>query len=402
MIDSVQNVKQSRRLIWALGIAQIVSWGSLFYGFPLFVLPMMESFGWSLPLVNGAATIGLMTAGLCAYPIGALIDRHGGRVVMGVGSLGVATLLALWSSVTHVYQFYLIWVGLGACMAAVLYDPVFIVLTRRFNSDAKHAITLVTLIAGFSGTIFIPLVELMLELLSWRQALVILAVGNLLFCVPIHFLMVPNGNTGPAGHVSEEQSTGSSTRALMSKRLRDPVFWGLALWFTACSGTAAGILFQIVPYLKSIGVDQAVMLMTVALIGPMQVMGRIIVMSFGEKMNISTVGGCISLLMPLSVLCLVFLPPELRWLGFFSVSFGLANGIFTIIRGIAPADWLGQEEYGRLMGALGFPSMLATALAPLMTAIVWSKTGDPLVMLWALFALALVGFLGYLVAAGNR
>jgi len=363
---------------------------------------MMQDFGWSLPLVNGAATIGLMTAGLCAYPIGALIDRHGGRVVMSVGSLGVATLFALWSTVTNVYQFYLIWVGLGACMAAVLYDPVFIVLTRHFSSGAKHAITLVTLIAGFSGTIFIPLIEFMLGLLSWRQALVILASGNLLICFPIHFLLVPSRNTDPAGHASEEQSTGSATYGLMSKRLRDPVFWGLTLWFTACSGAAAGILFQIVPYLKSVGTDQAVMLMTVALIGPMQVVGRIIVMSFGEKMNISTVGGCISLLMPVSVLCLIFLPQELRWLGFFSVSFGLANGIFTIIRGIAPADWLGQEEYGRLIGALGVPSMLATALAPLMTAIVWSKTGDPLVMLWALFALALVGFLGYLVAATKR
>ena len=51
-------------IITALGSAQIVSWGSLFYGFPLFVLPMADAFDWSLPLLNGAATVGLLTAGL--------------------------------------------------------------------------------------------------------------------------------------------------------------------------------------------------------------------------------------------------------------------------------------------------------------------------------------------------
>ena len=97
-----------------------------------FVLPMAESLGWSLTLLNGAATGGLLVTGLCAYPVGALIDRHGGRYIMAAGSFCAAVLLALWSTIADPYVFYAIWLGLGACMAAILYEPVFVVFDPAF------------------------------------------------------------------------------------------------------------------------------------------------------------------------------------------------------------------------------------------------------------------------------
>lgn len=65
-----------------LGAAQVCSWGSLYYAFPLIAQAMSEDLGWSKTQLYGAATLGLALAGLAAYPIGAAIDAGRGRLVI--------------------------------------------------------------------------------------------------------------------------------------------------------------------------------------------------------------------------------------------------------------------------------------------------------------------------------
>ena len=384
-------------IISALGCAQIVSWGSIFYGFPVFVLPMADALGWSLPLLNGAATAGLLVTGLCAYPVGAGIDRYGGRAIMTGGSFAASLLLVAWSQVVQPVAFYAIWLALGACMAAILYEPVFAVLTQHFEADARRAITALTLIAGFASTVFIPLIETLLGTLLWRDVLLVLAGLNACICIPIHWWLVPpKPRSQPA---DEEQAPPQDSQAVMRQHLRNPVFWGLTVWFTAWTAGLSGVVFQLVPYLKSSGVDTATMLIAIALIGPMQVVGRLVMMFFGERARISVVGGLTTTLTLSAVVILLVSPPELSWLILFAAAFGTANGITTILRGVAPAEWLGREHYGKTMGAMGAPMMAASALAPLGTATIWTATGDPAWMLTVLLGVALTGTAGFWFAA---
>jgi hypothetical protein len=64
---------------WALAVAQLVSWGSIYYAFSLFVVPMEIAMGWSRTATNAALSIGLLVSGLAAYPVGAWIDHGHGR-----------------------------------------------------------------------------------------------------------------------------------------------------------------------------------------------------------------------------------------------------------------------------------------------------------------------------------
>ncbi len=79
----------------ALGIAQIISWGSLYYAFSFLITPLMEASGGDKPTVFAAFSLGLFVSGLLSAPIGALIDRRGGRGVMTAGSLAGAVLLRI-------------------------------------------------------------------------------------------------------------------------------------------------------------------------------------------------------------------------------------------------------------------------------------------------------------------
>src|SRR5918912_1433156 len=95
-------------MVWTLAVAQVISWGSLYYAFSLFVAPMQETLGWSRPLLNGALSLGLLSTGAVAFPVGAWIDRHGGRTVMALGSLVGGLLLLAWAQVETPWAFYLV------------------------------------------------------------------------------------------------------------------------------------------------------------------------------------------------------------------------------------------------------------------------------------------------------
>src|SRR5688572_6475700 len=76
-----------------LGAGQIVSWGSLYYSYPLIAEAMAKELGFAKAQIYGAATIGLLLSSLTAYPIGTAIDRGSGRAIMAGGSVLGALLL---------------------------------------------------------------------------------------------------------------------------------------------------------------------------------------------------------------------------------------------------------------------------------------------------------------------
>jgi len=50
------------RLVWALSAVQLVSWGSIYYSFSLFVVPRESELGWSRTALNGALSLGLLVS----------------------------------------------------------------------------------------------------------------------------------------------------------------------------------------------------------------------------------------------------------------------------------------------------------------------------------------------------
>lgn len=383
-------------LVWALATAQLVSWGVLYYGFSLFVVPMESELGWSRTTLNGALSLGLLAAGLFAYPVGAWIDRHGGRWIMMLGSmLGVAMLLA-WSQVTTIVVFFTLWVGMGAAMAATLYEPAFVVLTRLFHQSFRTKITVVTLIGGFASTVFIPLTQVFIDAFGWRNALIVLALMVAAICLPVHGFLLRDACATPSPETKSAMPVFGS--AAVRRAMRTPVFWGLMVCFVAYYATFSAVAFHLVPMLTDRGFEPATIVGAIAVIGPCQVAGRLLLLALVRRIPTATIGRPVMFALPVSALILLAFPASLSAVFVFAVLYGVANGIMTIVRGTAVPDLLWREGYGAINGALSLPSTLAKAASPFAAALLWSWSGGYDSVLWAIFAGGVIAVTAFWVA----
>jgi predicted MFS family arabinose efflux permease len=388
-------------LIWALAIAQLVSWGSLYYSFSLFVVPMEAELGWSRTTLDGALSLGLLVAGLLAYPVGAWIDRHGGRAVMSLGSLSGAALLWAWSSTRSPVLFYALWLGLGWSLAATLYEPVFAVITRSFPQSYRLRITALTLVGGFASTVFIPLTQLFIDVLGWRHALLALSLCNIVIALPVHALLLYGSEPEAAVAGSAKPATLQGSAEAMRRALRHRVFWGLAVSFTLYYATFSAMTFHIIPLLSERAVPTATIVGAIAVIGPAQVLGRVGLLVFGTRISAALAGRLAFAAFPAAVILLLAFPASLVALFAFAVVYGAANGVITIVRGLAVPDLLWREGYGAINGALTLPANIARAAAPFGAALIWRASGSYDAMLWSMLGGGAVSALAFWFAAAH-
>jgi predicted MFS family arabinose efflux permease len=386
--------------ITGLGIGQICSWGSLYYSFPLIAEAMERDLGWSKPALYGAASLGLALSGLAAYPVGAAIDRGRGRRVMALGSVAAGLLLLAWSQIADLLLFYAIVAGIGCLQAATLYEPAFAVVARRSGaSRARDTITALTLWGGFASTVFIPLVQVAIDSLGWRGALAVLGAINLLVCSGLYAAVIDPKADAPSPPRPADAPAPLAGRSAVAWAMRRPTFWALAVAFTAYAGTFSAFTFHFYPIVLERGFAPAEVVAAMAIIGPSQVAGRIAIWVIAPRASVRLIGSLVVAAFPLALLMLEALPPSFALVAFVAGLYGAANGILTIVRGLAVPEMLTGEAYGAVNGALAAPTSVARALAPAGAAALWAAAGSYDAVLVAAIAGASIFAAGFWTAA---
>jgi predicted MFS family arabinose efflux permease len=374
--------------ISALGVAQICSWGSLYYAFPLIAAEIEIETGWSRMSLYGAATCGLLLAAIAAVPVGRAIDRGHGRLIMTGASILAGLLLLAWTQVSDLVGFYAIVALLGALQAATLYEPAFAVIARRYGAgQARGPITTLTLWGGFASTVFIPLVQVGIEAWGWRGAAVMLAGINVFVCAAIHVAVIrPERDAQP----EQQAARAANGQSHLANAMASPVFWLIALSFTAHAAVFSAFTFHFYPLLMEQQFSIASIMLAMMLIGPAQVAGRIAVMWLGRKAPIRRIGAVAVAGFPLAFVLLIAVPGSLGVIVAVTLVYSAANGILTIVRGAAIPEMLSRQSYGAIAGAITAPATIARALAPLGAAALWTVTLSYEAALFAMLAGSLV------------
>ncbi|MCO6388897.1 MULTISPECIES: MFS transporter [unclassified Aliihoeflea] len=386
--------------ISALGIAQICSWGTLFYGFPLIAEAMRADLGWSKPTLYGAATVGMLLAGLAAYPVGAAIDRGHGRSLMAGASVAAGILMVAWSQVQGLTMFYLVLAALGCMQAATLYEPAFAVIARRVGPlNARKGITALTLWGGFASTVFIPAIQMTIEWYGWRGALLAMAAVNVVVCGGLYFLAIDPSRDAIIRAVDPEGQSPPTGRSAVAAAMRKPAYWGLLIAWVSYAAAFASLTYHLFPLLLERGLDSAGTVIVLAVIGPAQVVGRILVRAFAAEAPVRRLGSIIVVVFPLAVIGFAFAPPEVTTIAAVAAFYGAANGMITIVRGMAVPEMISREGYGAVNGSLVGPMNIMTALAPLTAALIWQASGGYGTVLVAIFAGSVTLCAGFWFAA---
>ena len=380
-----------RVIITALGVAQILAWGTSFYFPAVFAGPIVAGTGWSLGWVVGGTSGGLLVAGLISPQVGRIIDVHGGRPVLLASSLFYAAgLIGIGlAPVLPVYLFA--WVLLGMGMGTGLYDAVFAALGRLYGSEARTPITNLTLFGGFSSTVCWPLSAFMIEHAGWRNACFIYAALHLVVALPLQMTVIRSAPKPVAAVTPKEATPSTAPVRIVNESL---IFALLALVLSLAAGIGSIVVVHLLIFLQARGVDFAMAVSLGTLFGPAQVGARVVERLFGARYHPiwTMVGSC-----ALMAIGLALLVGRFPFLVLVILLYGAGYGISWIGRGTLPLALFGPARFPRLMGKLAFPSLIVQALAPSLGALAIEASGaDATIDVLTLLALINVVLIGLL------
>lgn len=365
-----------RRLALTLGFTQLLAWGTTYYVPATMVGHVAAELDASRTVLLGAFSWAVLIAGFCAPAIGRFIDRSGGKPVMIAGQVVTAVGLVLLSFAWSVASWYGAWTVLGVGMALALYDTAFSTIGRLLGAESRPAITGVTFIAGFGGTLGFPMGTWLAAHWGWRWAVLLYAAVAIGVILPMMLALIPRAVAAapPARH-------GTAGAVAMDARSRR-LFLLLATFFTLRASIGAVVTLHLLLLLTGLGLSTEQAVLCAMAIGPSQVASRVVEFWLARWLTPMMSAWFGAVMLPVGVALLIGGAPALV----FAIFYGVSNGILTITRGVLPMYVYGPSGYATLMGRMALPSQVAQALMPTLVAPVL----ETVPALWALAAMGVV------------
>ena len=363
-------------LITTLWLTLGVAFG-LMFSFSVFLVPLLEEFGWSRGLAAGAFSLSMIVQGVLSPVIGTLVDRLGPRRVILGGAVVTGLACVLGSLITTVWHLYLI-TGVVAAVGvtAVGWVPSGALIAQWFAH--RHASMMGLAFSGMGvGVLAIgPLAQWLITTHGWRNAYLVLGLGTLVFLLPLVWIGVqaaprpapaarPRDDAGP---VSVGVREAFATRA----------FWALFFAYL-CTPLA---VFTVVTHQVAFAVDHGFGRQFVAgifgLTGLASIAGRIVFGAaadrIGRAMSATISYGCtaVGTLALLSVEHWHHVAPLYVYALLFGLGFGARGPIITAIA----ASLFPGRRFGAIYGYLSVGNGLGGALGPWIAGAMFDVTGS--------------------------
>jgi MFS family permease len=363
-------------------VFEILAWGSSVYLPAVLALPISLETGWPLPWVVGGVSVGLLVSAAASPRVGATIAAKGGRPVLALGAVLLALGLAILGLSPNLPTYLAGWVVIGFGMGMGLYDPAFATLGRLYGSDARSAITTLTLWGGFASTVCWPLSALMVEHLGWRGACLAYSALHVCLSLPLALVFVPRVELAATKTTGLEERRPPSTE-------ESRAFLLLVALLILCSTIFGLVSIHLLTLLQARGETLAAAVVFGAMVGPSQVGARVLEMAGqGRHHPLWTLRAAV-VLTAVGVCSLAF---DILPIAAAMIFYGAGNGILSIARGTVPLALFGPETYAAVMGRLARPAQIAQALAPTAGAAVLASAGAHMTLL--MLSLLSIGALG--------
>ncbi len=377
-----EHPRSERTPFWLItlpfAIAETIVWAAYYYAFPALLLIWERDLGWSKTELSGAFTLALIVSAVLAPLVGRLIDRGHAILTFACSALAAACLLTALAAVTELWQFYLVWIGLGAAMAGSLYEACFAVVTRTLGPSARRSITIIALVAGFAGTVSFPSAHFLSAWLGWRGAILVFAAAVAFIAVPLTLIASVVGER--FRHRSGDSSEASLQFRVALGVVNNPTFWRLFLLFAVVAINHVALLTHLLPILADRGVAPETAVLAASMIGPMQVAGRVVMITIGKDASSRMIFIICLASTASAALLLLGAGVSFVFLFGFVILQGAGYGVTSIVRPVFTAEQFGRENFGTVAGLLAIAFVGGSAAAPTIAALIWTAGGYSLVI----------------------
>jgi Major Facilitator Superfamily len=370
--DGTLERPDRRVVVTALGITQILAWGSTLYLLGVLGHPIAVDTGWSYEAIIGGVSLGLLIASIISPRIGRAIGTRGGKLILSGSALVLAVgLLSL--GISQSIAWYLAsWLLIGVGMGSGLTDAAFSTLGNIYGESARSAITSLTLFAGFASTICWPLSAYFVEHLGWRGTCFAYAAIQIGIAFPMLLLALPNRSLVGSSH----EHIGTLERASLAAG-ELPLFAVLATVVTFSASILSMLGVHLLPVLQARGLELSAAVGLGAIVGPSQVAARVVEMLGGRYYHPVWTMVASTILVAAGIGMLLSDFPS------YSAAialYGAGNGIGSVARGTLPLALFGPSRYPALMGRLAQPILMSMAVSPFVGAIAFQLGGPNLLL----------------------
>lgn len=367
-------IKAADAPVWLLAIGQTLTYAGVYYAFAALLPDLHAGMGWSVAQLALGPTVAFLVMAALTPFTGRMVDRgFGGEMLTYAPMLAALAMAGLAFAPTHAV-WVLGWAVIGVAQAGCLYETCFAFLTRRLGAGARAAITRVTLVAGFAGTLAFPLGDILGRIMGGQRALLAFA-GLILVAAPVNAFAVRQLRRGHrAGQARPDPEPGALHAAI-----GQPMFWAVAAMFGLVMLNHGILLTYVLMLFEDRGAAPAVATFAAACLGPAQVLGRLMLLMAGGRVDNrrATLWSFGAVVAAAAVLLAASAAPGL----IFAVAAlqGAGVGLVSILRPVLVADKLGHRGFGAISGAVAVAPILAAAAAPSVGAALLAAGGPPLI-----------------------
>jgi len=355
-------------VVSTLGVTQTLAWGSSYYLTAVFADPVSASLHLPRIWFFGSVSAALLLSGLLGPLAGRMIDRYGGRDVLAATNLVFAAGLVLLSFAAGPVSLAVAWVVIGIGMGFGLYEAAFATAAGLYGSEARNAITGITLFAGFASTVGWPTSAALIDAVGWRGAALAWAALHLVVGLPLNRLLVPKAPPPAPVAAAAEAASAEVPWTLIV----------LACVFGASWFVSAALAAHLPRLLEAMGATPTAAVAAGALVGPAQVAARLIEFTLLRRASPMVSARLATLLHPIGAALLAIFGPIAAVP--FVLLHGGGNGLLTIARGTLPLALFGAAGYGLRTGLMAAPARILQGAAPLLFGVVLDR-GGPLAAL---------------------
>jgi len=414
------NLKPTFSFAWSIvGVSFIILalTYAVWYSFSIFFVSLLKEFHWTRSVASGAFSIFVIFHGISGPLAGSMVNRHGPRIVLLLGSLFLGGGLILCSFTQTWWQFYIFFGVIAAAgVGATGWVPNTTIIQDVFKVKRGLAMGIISSGIGVGILVFVPLFQLLIIRLGWRKTYQIMAFSIPFIIATMATLFLkkpprpsfPQDTGAPAFSREIKNSLVVAKSWEMSWTLRQAMttkqFWLLGLSFFLGAFAVHSILTHHVAFFIDQGMEKMTASSIVGILGVVSVGGKIFwgVLSDRIGRESTYTAGIICLTLGISLLIIYDISPHFFLPYSYAFFFGMGYASIATLSPLITADFFAGKSYGSIFGSLFILNGMGGALGAWFAGFQYDRMGSYIPSFIIMIVFSLLACLSIWWAAPRR